>query len=291
MTRRPSALERWLLPLAMLAGLALGAYGLVAPAASSGVLPPGVVALVNGKPIARALLDAVAVTPRRGRLPAAGRRLALDKLIDEEILVQRALALGLAERDRVVRNMLVRTMLDSIAGAQEVADPNDAALRAYFQRNSERYRGQARVALRQIFVDVADAQHDAAGRARAAEAARALAAGAPFAEVAARLGDRPPVPLPDGLLPLGKLVEYLGPTAAHAAAELAPGATSAPIRSGRGYRVLLVSDRVVEPAADFSRLRAAVLADWRREARERAVATALARLRAQAAIIRGDVGG
>lgn len=285
MSKQAAGVERWLLPAAMAAGMALGAYGLVAPARQRVRLAPGVAALVNGKPIPRSRVMAMAASAARGKPSAELERLALEKAIDEELLVQRAIALDLLDNDRVVRNMVVRAMLEAIAAAAPLREPSEQELRRFFAHERARFRTEPRVSLRDLFVPV-DGAGDAA-RARAAEAARELSAGVPFGEVAKRIGGRPPVELPKGLLPVGKLIQYLGPTAARVAAKLRPGEVSKPVRTTGGYHVLVAVERVAARDGDFAAHREQVLAAWRRAERERAVAAEIARLRRAATIVRG----
>src|SRR5262249_60782483 len=91
-------------------GCAPAAAGLVDPAVTSGhALPPGAAARVNDALVsaddyARSL-DALERDRRGGAVPS-DRRLVLDRMIDEELLVQRGLELGLARQDARVRRDL-----------------------------------------------------------------------------------------------------------------------------------------------------------------------------------------
>src|SRR5262245_46124584 len=65
--------------------------------------------------------------------------------VREEILYREALALGLEQDDTIVRRRLAQKMeflSDDLTGA---AQPDDAALRAYFATNAERYAKPASV--------------------------------------------------------------------------------------------------------------------------------------------------
>jgi len=87
------------------AGLALAVAGLVAPPETPR-LPEGAVAAVNGSLVRSAdyerALEALAAD-RRDALGASEKRHVLDRLVDEELLVQRAFELGLARQDRRAR--------------------------------------------------------------------------------------------------------------------------------------------------------------------------------------------
>jgi hypothetical protein len=105
-----------------------------------------------------------------------------------------------------------------------------------------------------------------------ARASRSIACG--------RLGDQvAPVPRD---LPIAKLREYLGPTAARAAEALDVGGTSDPQRSGSGYHVLVVLDRSPGFAPPLSDVQEEVRAELRRRGSERALRSYLDDLRASA---------
>ena len=91
-----------LLSIGSAVGLAVAAASLM-EAPGDAALPADVVAKVNGVPVRRDdYLRAVAAlaSDRRNPLDDADRRYVLDRLIDEELFVQHALALGLFPRSR-----------------------------------------------------------------------------------------------------------------------------------------------------------------------------------------------
>src|ERR1044071_7198253 len=96
--RERRGVPRALLIAGLIGGAAMAAAGLIG--GDRKALPPQVVATVNQHPILRdAWLRAVAAvaSEQNRELTADDRRHILDRLIDEELLVQQGLALGLAE--------------------------------------------------------------------------------------------------------------------------------------------------------------------------------------------------
>ena len=278
-----------LLILGALAGAGLAAAGLTGPAHSS-ALPAGVVALVNGEPIrsedyAR-MIQALA-SDKRDPLTAQDRQHVLERLIEEELLVQRGLALGLARQDRRVRADLTSTVIDGVVSDASEAEPSDDELSAFYAANRDFFAGPGRVRVRQVFIRVS-APTDPAALARAEEAARRVRAGESFAAVAAELGDPPLSPLPDSALPPAKLRDYLGPTALRAALELNPGEVSDPVRSGTGYHVLQVIERQADAMPALADIKPQVVAELRRRAGERALRAYLDELRGNASVIVAD---
>jgi parvulin-like peptidyl-prolyl isomerase len=221
---------------------------------------------------------------RRGGIDPPQRRRVLDRLIDEELLVQRGIELGLTRHDRKVRADLAAAMIASIVAESEDVQPSEAELQAFYEENRAFFTQPGRLRLRQVFCGVAAGAADAAARDRAAAAARRLRAGEAFDGVRAALGDPEVSPLPDALLPAEKLVDYLGPTALRSALSLGVGDVADPVRSGAGYHVVQVVERQSDATPPLAEITAQVAAEFRRRAGDRALRAYLDDLRARADI-------
>ncbi len=261
----------WLLLCGALAGGALATAGIVR--APSPRLPDDAVAVVNGQPIRRAdyetALAAAAADGKRGTEDPALRRHVLERLIDEELLVQAALELGLAQRDRRVRADLSSATLSFVTEAP-AKEPSEGELRDFFRENTGYFTSDARVEVEELYFEGPAAR------------SRALAARADWREGRTVPADPPPLPLPAGQLPLTKLEQYLGPKLARALGELPVGEISEPLVSGDGYRLLRVKSRGGGSPPRFEDVRELVGAEWRRRASERELRRFLAERRARA---------
>ena len=264
-------------------GLALAASGLLR-GATGDALPEGAVARVNDSLILEEsyerLLAALA-SDRRDPLTDADRERVLDRMIEEELLVQRGLALGLASVDRRVRADLVGAVIASIAADAERRTPDADDLRALYAEDPEFFTRPGRVRARQIFFRLDDGNGERAAE-RAAEAKRRLDAGEDFETVRREVGDTPLLELPGALLPGSKLQEYVGPSVARAALELGVGVASEPLRSGTGLHVLVVAEREPAHTPPFESIEAQVRAEWKRRRGDRALREYLDSLRADA---------
>jgi parvulin-like peptidyl-prolyl isomerase len=273
-----------LLALGSTLGLLLAAGSLLASGrGTSRALPPDTVGRINGVAIRteeyRRALDAVA-GDRRDEPDAAMRRHVLDRLIDEELLVQRGLELGLARVDPRVRRELAAAVVAEAVTEGGGVEPTADDLRALYERERGFFARGGRLQVRQVFV--AATTPDAERRAR--DAAARLRAGDDPASVRQALGDTEPAPVPDTLLPLAKLTEYVGPTAARTALALAPGAVSDPVRSSAGFHVLLLVHRDEETVPPLADIEDEVREEWRRRNGEHALRTQLDDLRARASV-------
>ena len=277
-----------LLGLGAAAGIGLAAAGLLGRGRGVGSgLPAGAVARINGQIIRtedyeRALQGLA--SDRRDGIDDTQRRRVLDRLIDEELLVQRGLELGFARKDRKVRADLTQAVMASVAADQEDRQPTDAELQKFYDAHRDFFTQPGRLRVRQIFCRVATAADDAAARARAQDATRRLRNGESFGAVQAAFGDPEVSPLPDALLPPAKLIDYLGPTALRTALTLGIGAVSDPVRSNAGYDVLQIVERQADTARTLTEIKPQVLAEFRRENGEHALRTYLDDLRARAEV-------
>jgi parvulin-like peptidyl-prolyl isomerase len=268
-------------------GLGLAASGLVARERPPGV-PADAVALVNGQPIqtedyAR-VLAGLGSDRRGGRLEADDRQLVLDRLIEESLLVQRGLELGLPWRDPKVRKDIIASVVDAVVADRAPAAPSDAAVAAFYDANRALFARPGRLRVRQIWCAAAEPAAAPAAEARAVQAATRLRAGEDFAAVRAALGDDELSPLPDALLPPQKLADYVGPTALRTALALAAGAVADPLRSATGYHVLQVVERQPDEVPPLASIRDEVLAEMRRRAGDDALRAYVAELRRGATI-------
>jgi parvulin-like peptidyl-prolyl isomerase len=285
----PERRARWLLALGAAAGLALAVASLVRGPRSRATLPPDVVASVNDVPIRRDdYLRALAAvsTDRRTPIDDGDARRVLDRLIEEELLVQRALELGLVRRDRTVRAQLVAATIDLLA--RSTAEPSDAELRAFYAAHPDYFEDPGRIRVRQVLVRT-EGRPEAEARARAEEATRRLRGGEAFDAVAAALGDEQVAPIPDTLLPAEKLRDYVGETAMGAALAADTGAPTAPVRSSMGFHVLVVVERTPAAVPPFETIVDRVRAEHRRRADDATLRASLDELRRAARVRTVDV--
>ena len=203
-------------------------------------------------------------------------------MIDEELLVQRGLALGLAESDRRVRADITSAMIRSVVVEAEDEEPTEAELRAFYDEEGAFFTQPGRVRVGQVFFRVRAADEDAATRARAEIARDRLRAGEALATVRAEMGDEEVSRVPDTMLPPAKLREYVGPTALRAVLALDAGAIGDPVRSGTGYHVFWLVEREPARTPPFDEVREQVRAEWVRRAGDRALRDYLDDLRDRA---------
>jgi len=266
----------------------LAARGLIASDARQGdALPELVIARVNGSEILTEDYLRLVAGLERDTREAAGeksRRHVLDRMIDEEVLVQRGLELGLAESDRRIRANITAAMIRSILVEVEDRQPSDSELREFYRDHRDFFTRPGRMRVHQLFFRVPSSSGQDAAAARARQVRDRIEPAQALAELREDFGDPEISPLPDALLPATKLREYLGPTALRAAFELEVGEVSQPVRSGTGYHLLQLVEREPARTLPLSEIEDQVRSEWRRRAGDRALREYLDELRDRAEI-------
>ncbi len=281
---------RRLIVLATLLGAGLAAAGILRSGrAPLEDLPADAMALVDGVPISREsfaqFVGAVAQERREISLDEKTKRELLDRMIDEELLLQRGLSLDLARFERTARRAIVAAVVAMVSADAEAGEPSEADLRAFFEAERGRFRRPDRVALDVVSVSIRDGRPEAAAYQRARDAASRLRAGDDPSHVAADLGDPLPGSLPAGSLSADQVQTLLGAPGAAAVQALGAGETSEPVRTAAGWVVVTLRARETGDVPPFDELRSVLRTEWQRAAGERAVSAYLGELRGDAKIV------
>ncbi len=268
-------------------GIALAAVGIVGSGEPPAAVPPGAVAVVNGQPVSREifarLVAAVAEERKRVTLDAETRSRLLERMLDEELLLQRGVELELHRFEPTARRAIVAALIASVAADAEVVEPDPEQLRDFYAENQELFTRSGRISLDAAFVST-EARADAEAHRVAEEIARRLRIGDRFDEVHAALADSPVARLPSGPLSIETVRQYLGPTVAQVASRLAVGEVSDPTRASPGYFVLRLRDRDPGEVAELDEILGRVRAEYLRRRGEEGLRDYLAGLREAAEI-------
>ncbi|MFM9863882.1 MAG: hypothetical protein ACKVRO_09775, partial [Micropepsaceae bacterium] len=117
------------------------------------------IAVVDGVPIPRSVYESAIeglASAKRTPLTDEERREALNRIIDEELLLRRAMKLGLPESDPPSRKALVNAMLQlSVADAAKL-EPTDEELRAFYTERPKLIAPQPLLTVRAASFDNTD---------------------------------------------------------------------------------------------------------------------------------------
>lgn len=261
-----------------LIGLGLAGAALLerTPPAVAGV-PPGYVALVNGRGILMSdyiaqMMEAEGVTFEEST--PAQRASLLHEMINEELLVQRALVLDLPETTTEVRTVMVAAVNAQVAQPALAAPIDDAQLRGYYDAHRSAFTSGGSMNVTDLVLHVggyenAD-QSIAQAETDAAEAAYQLRAGRDrryvmdhFGFVDSGAGDG--TEQPDFVMKT-----RLGNRLYEVAHAMVDGQVSDPVADTDAVHLLIMDKRVPEHSADFESVRGNVYNEYRDELRRRA---------------------
>ncbi|MEQ8745404.1 peptidylprolyl isomerase [Pyruvatibacter sp.] len=246
---------------AVILGLVLGLWGALAqnPFAPWGG-EQGIAATVNAAVVTAddvtLAIEAVAAD-KRNEMTQADRARILGRLIDEELLIQRGVEVGLVDSDNTVRKAIVNAMIVSVIDDAANMEPTEADLRQLYEESPALFSGVGRVQVKQIFVRNGPQSDQTLAAIR-----EALNAGETFSSVRARYADPVTLPVPDGPLPYSKLRDYTGPTAATALSTLSKGEISDPLPVPGGQSVFKVVATLPGTPRPFADVRSLVEAEF-----------------------------
>lgn len=261
---------RWL-ALGALGGLLLAAWGMLRQTDVGMELPSSAIASVNDVMISRDSFERA-----RERLGALGEGAdagaeLLQRLIDDELLVQRGVELGMTETDPAVRAAIINSIVASVTAEADAADPTDEELNEYLETNPERFSYTSK-----LHVEAWETEREELAQ----ELVSALRDGGSLPDAA----DITPMPdLPPGLLDTDMLRNYLGPAITAAAADMPEGSSAVFARRGR-WLVIRVVARERQAVANVDGIRSRVLMDYRRQLAAGLLETYLENLRERAKV-------
>ena len=242
-----------LLALGALAGLVVAGIGILQQETQIDTLPENAVARVNDVLIGRDIFDrAISRSTNYAGQPVDGdEAMLLQRLIDEELLIQRGVELGMTQSDAVVRQAMIESLIASVTAEADAASPTDEELAQYLADNPERFSYISKVSAEAWQTD---------DESVAQEFVAALRAN----NIVTTNGDVQAMPdLPADLMTLEILSTYLGPGITAAAAEMPEGGSAVFARRGR-WLIVRINGKERSTLTDLDAIRNRVLVDYRR---------------------------
>ncbi|MBQ08506.1 MAG: hypothetical protein CMD96_01815 [Gammaproteobacteria bacterium] len=251
-----------LLLFASIIGTLLAIYSIMDSNKNFSSLPSDVVATVNDKIIPSERYQTVIQlieNDKRDGLTEIDRKMALERIIEEELLVQYAYQNGFLEADDLLRKSIVRSVVDSIVEQSISVLPEKEILRDFYQDNlpvftlDEQYRivilsSQDRsdiTAAKQIWQQSYDIQK----LENEIESIRQLE-------------------IPSGFISKLRLGTLIGPLLREVVLSIRIGETSKPIETIYGYSIVTLIDKKNKIVPEYSEIQEVVLQEFRRRQRE-----------------------
>jgi hypothetical protein len=201
---------------------------------------------------------------------------AVNDFVREEVLYRTALSLGLDKDDTIIRRRL-RQKMDFLF-EDTVSAPPDFELRAFYTTHQDKFRADALVSFRQIFIDTKrheDAEEDAQQLLKRLQSGNRDDVGA---------GD--PMLLAEGYdqTPMTRIAELFGDAFADELAKTPTGKWAGPLKSPFGLHLVRVTSAESTHVPPFEAVRDAVQREWFAEHRAAALDAEYQKLRAKYSI-------
>ena len=251
------------------AGLIAATVAVIHPANRDiATVPPGAAALVNQQPIL--MSDLIQETEQLEGVPfaqttPAQRASVLRGMIDQELQVQRSLALDVPEQDTDARTALVDSVNGQVITTVLATPPTDDELRAYYASHRAKYATDGSMEYTDLVLHVGGFENASQtvdqAMADAAQAIYELRSGAPMEDVKQHFG------LVDTGKAAGDITDffakiYLSPKLYSVADSLDDGQISQPVSDKDGVHILLMQHRRKPVFRDFDSVRNNVYTDY-----------------------------
>ena len=196
---------------------------------------------------------------KRSPLTNRDKEYVLERMIEEELLIKRAIDLGMLENNPMARGTIVQQMIKNIVTEGSRTEPQENELIEFFQENIGFFTKANRLRVRQIYFSKDDFGDEVVEKAK--DAFVRLNKGENFEEVALS-GSKSALKIPDTLMNLSKVREYIGPSLMREAQLLKPGYSSAPNKVSGGYKIIYLVDREDANQPEYSNIRSTVLSEF-----------------------------
>ena len=166
----------------------------------------------------------------------------LERMIDEELLIQRGIDLGMIENDSEIRSMIIQKMISSIISETNDLRISRQDLEGFYSANKDLFTPSPKLQLLKLSFD--------GSKQIAGEQARDLLIQGNLAG-AKLLAENEVISLPNVLLPAMKIREYIGPSLTQKALSLEEGEVSELIDLDGRLHLIVPLQKIISSAPKF----------------------------------------
>ena len=183
----------------------------------------------------------------------------LERMIEEELLIKRALDLGMLENNPIARGTIVQQMIKTIIAENMRYEVSDKELNEFFEENIGFFTTSSRLRIQQLYFSDEGTENSSFEDAN--RAYDLLISGSSFVEVS-NLGSDSALKIPNSLMTLSKVREYIGPSLMNLARNLQPGTFSQPIKVPGGHKIIFLLEKEMAEQPNLDQVRDVVLAEY-----------------------------
>jgi parvulin-like peptidyl-prolyl isomerase len=211
---------------------------------------------------------------KRAPLKEEDRAFVLERMIEEELLIQRAKDLGMFSTNTMIRGAIVQQMINMIISENSLDIVSTSQLKEFYEANKGFFTSADRLRLKQIYFS------DEKGGAleRAQNAYLYLVQGNNL-DVIDSKSDESALEVPNTLMTLSKVREYIGPSLMQLAKMLKPGEFTSPKKVIGGYKIIVLLERRDASPPDFKEIRDRVKSEYQKRKDDEALRDYLNKLK------------
>jgi len=196
---------------------------------------------------------------KRSPLTQKDKEYVLERMIEEELLIKRAIDLGVLNDNPMARGTIVQQMIKTIIAENARYEISDSELESFFQENSGFFTKSSRLRIQQIYFSNEQLKDDSLVVAK--KAYDLLKSGDDFESVS-KLGSPSALQIPNSLMTLSKVREYIGPSLMNLAKELEINSFTTPIEVSGGYKIIYLIDKELASPPQFNDIKASVSSEF-----------------------------
>jgi hypothetical protein len=196
---------------------------------------------------------------KRSPLTQKDKEYVLERMIEEELLIKRAIDLGMLNDNPMARGTIVQQMIKTIIAENARYEISDSELESFFQENSGFFTKSSRLRIQQIYFSNEQLKDDSLVVAK--KAYDLLKRGDDFESVS-RLGSPSALKIPNSLMTLSKVREYIGPSLMNLARELEINSFTSPVEVSGGYKIIYLIDKEMASPPNFNDIKSSVSSEF-----------------------------
>ena len=267
-----------LLLLASIIGTFLAIYSIMETNKNFSSLPDNIIATVNDKIIPNDKYQTVInliQNDKRDELTKADREMALDRIIEEELLVQYAYKNGFLEADDLLRKSIVRSVVDSIVEQALSVVPAEQDLLKFYEVNRQTFAIDEKY--RVVILSSQNRSDIDEGKVIWQSNYDLTLLRQTFKSI-----DR--LDIPTGFISKIRLGTLIGPLLRDKVLSLQVGETSETLKTIYGYSIVTLVDKKDRVIPEFKEISGIVLQEYKRQQREEILEELLKDLKRQSDI-------
>jgi len=267
-----------LLLLASIIGTFLAIYSIMETNKNFSSLPDNIIATVNDKIIPsdkyQTIINLIQ-NDKRDELTKADREMALDRIIEEELLVQYAYKNGFLEADDLLRKSIVRSVVDSIVEQALSVVPAEQDLLKFYEANRQTFAINEKY--RVVILSSKNRSDIDEGKVIWQSNYDLTLLRQTFKRI-----DR--LDIPTGFISKIRLGTLIGPLLRDKVLSLQVGETSETLKTIYGYSIVTLVDKKDRVIPEFKEISEIVLQEYKRQQREEILEELLKDLKRQSDI-------